>query len=62
MTESAYTYCGSDLEAYRPVFVAEERDGEHTPAGRFCDYACPSAYIDEEKLVYGDARSFDPEA
>jgi hypothetical protein len=44
------------------VFVAEERDGEHTPAGRFCDYACPSAYIDEEKLVYGDARSFDPEA
>ena len=60
--EDACTYCGSDLDAYQPVFVDERRDGERIPRGQFCNYACLSAYVDEEELVYSDACSFDPGA
>jgi len=70
MTETACTYCGSDVETHQPVYVFERATGndgnedsavrDRTPAGQFCNYACLSASIDEEELVYGDACSFDP--
>lgn len=59
MSERSCTYCGSDVEAHRPISVSEREDGERVPVGDFCNYACLSAYIDDEKLVYGDACSFD---
>ena len=44
---------------------SENRSGNDVHAddrarGEFCNYACLSAYIDEEELVYGSACSFDP--
>ncbi|MFB6153493.1 MAG: hypothetical protein ABEJ27_04500 [Halodesulfurarchaeum sp.] len=45
------TFCGSDLGEYDPVTVT--RGGE--TVGRFCGYACLSAYIDAEGLIYGEA-------
>ena len=59
---TACTYCESDLAAYDPVFVAKQRGSERVPTGQFCNYACLSAYIDKEELVYGDACTFDPSA
>jgi len=47
------TYCGSDVDAHDPVFVAEREDGERRPAGRFCNYACLVAYVDAEDLTTG---------
>ncbi|WP_433625691.1 hypothetical protein [Halomicrococcus sp. NG-SE-24] len=46
------TYCGSDVTAHDPVFVAEGVD-ERQPVGRFCNYACLTAYVDEEELTSG---------
>ena len=55
------TYCGSDLANYDPVFVEATEDDERVPVGGFCNYACLSAYIDEEALTYGDACEWSPE-
>ena len=60
MSETPCTYCGSDVEAHQPVSLFERADGERVPAGDLCNYACLSAHIDENELVYGDACSFDP--
>lgn len=74
MTDTDCTYCGSDVEAHRPVYVTERSDDRGTgdeidgdshdrdrvPVGQFCNYACLLAYVDEEELVYGDACAFDP--
>jgi hypothetical protein len=62
MTEC--TYCRSDIEQHEPVFV-EERQGEgqdekRVPAGRFCNYACLYAYIENEELVYGTSCEWTP--
>jgi hypothetical protein len=60
MDESVCTYCGSDGEAHQPVSVAEREGGKRVPVGDFCNYACLSAYIDDEELVYGASCAFDP--
>ncbi|PSP87257.1 hypothetical protein BRC90_10955 [Halobacteriales archaeon QS_4_69_34] len=54
------TYCGSDLSFCEPVFVAETADGEHVPAGGFCNYACLSAHIEQAELVYGASCTVEP--
>ncbi|NHN47282.1 hypothetical protein G9464_06680 [Halostella sp. JP-L12] len=49
----ACTYCGSDVSDHDPVFVEEEVDGDREEAGRFCNYACLSAHIEEAGLTTG---------
>ena len=51
MTDCAY--CGCDVHAHDPVFVAEERDGERVEAGAFCNYACLVAHVEEAGLTTG---------
>lgn len=53
------TYCGSDLDAYDPIFVEETVDGGREPAGQFCNYACLTAYIDDADLTLGAACRID---
>ncbi|WP_336345408.1 hypothetical protein [Halalkalicoccus ordinarius] len=54
------TYCGSDVRAHEPLFLEREEDGERRPAGRFCNYACLSTYVEEEGLVTGATCEFEP--
>jgi len=54
------TYCGSDVERHDPVVVTERLDTGTSPSGQFCNYACLSAYIDEEELTYGTACEWNP--
>jgi len=46
-------YCGSDVYAHEPVFVTEEREFRRVETGAFCNYACLSAWIDEEGAADG---------
>lgn len=55
------TYCGSDLREYDPVFVEETADGGREPAGRFCNYACLAAHVEETGLADGAACRWEPE-
>jgi hypothetical protein len=54
------TYCGSDVHAHDPLFLEAERDGERESVGQFCNYACLTAHVEEERLAVGDACEFDP--
>ncbi|WP_169719004.1 hypothetical protein [Haloplanus natans] len=56
---SACTYCGCDVTAHDPVFVAELADGDRLPAGQFCNYGCLAAHIDEAGLTEGTACRID---
>lgn len=58
MTECSY--CGSDIERHNPVFVAETDGNQRVSRGQFCNYACLSAYIEEEELVSGAACEWSP--
>jgi hypothetical protein len=58
MTECSY--CGSNIERHDPVFVAETDDGQRVPSSQFCNYACLSAYIEEEELTSGAACEWSP--
>lgn len=54
------TYCGSDIHRHDPVYVYEDGRGENqVEAGQFCNYACLSAYIDEEGLMDGVSCEID---
>jgi hypothetical protein len=53
------TYCGCDVHAHDPVFVAEERDGERIQAGPFCNYACLTAHVNEDDLASGTVCRLD---
>lgn len=55
----ACTYCGTDVYAHDPVFVEELDDGERTPAGQFCNYACLAAHVEEAGLTTGDCCRID---
>lgn len=56
------TYCGSDVDAHEPLFLESAADGDRALVGRFCNYACLSAHIDEENLTEDAACEFDPTA
>jgi len=57
----ACTYCDADVDAHDPVFVEElDSEGDREAAGRFCNYACLSAHVEENDLVHGAACRFDP--
>jgi hypothetical protein len=59
MTEC--TYCESNVEHHDPVFTTEIESGQRVPAGQFCNYACLSAFVEEEKLTYGAACEWSPD-
>lgn len=47
------TYCDEPLDAYDPVFVEREQDGERAAEGAFCNYGCLSAWLDETAAATG---------
>ncbi|RDI72033.1 hypothetical protein [Halopelagius longus] len=48
------TYCGCDVTAHDPVYVEEtDGDGSRLPAGRFCNYGCLAAHVEEAGLAAG---------
>lgn len=47
------TYCGCDVERHDPVFVFEREGGERVQAGRFCNYGCLAAHVEDEGLAVG---------
>lgn len=49
----ACTYCGCDVTAHDPVFVYEGAGDDRTAAGRFCNYGCLRAHVDDEGLAEG---------
>ena len=51
-------YCGCDVTAHDPVFVAEGPERE--PAGQFCNYGCLVAFVEENGLATGSACRVDP--
>ncbi|AFK20515.1 hypothetical protein HFX_2844 [Haloferax mediterranei ATCC 33500] len=53
-------YCGSDVSCHDPVFVEEAADGERVSVGGFCNYACLSAYIEDEELTTGASCEWSP--
>lgn len=53
------TYCGCDVTAHEPVYVAEVDGGERVPAGQFCNYACLAQHIEAEGLQAGTYCSID---
>ena len=59
-SESACTYCGCDVHAHDPVFTSELVDGERTETGRFCNYGCLSAHVEEAGLATGTSCNWEP--
>ncbi|SEW16352.1 hypothetical protein [Natrinema salifodinae] len=57
---TACTYCGSDVERHDPVSVTEGDDDSADRAGRFCNYACLAAYIEDEGLATGAVCEWTP--
>ncbi|SEL60887.1 hypothetical protein [Haloferax larsenii] len=57
---AACMYCESDVLRHDPVFVDELDGDERTEVGAFCNFACLSAYIDEEGLTTGASCEWDP--
>ena len=53
------TFCGCDVEAHDPVFVEERVDCEREETGRFCNYGCLSAHVEEESLATGTTCDLD---
>lgn len=51
-------YCGCDVTAHDPVFVAEGVDRD--PGGQFCNYGCLAAYIEAQRLATGSTCRIDP--
>ena len=47
------TYCGSDVYEHEALFVEEAQNGGRNQTGQFCNYACLSAYIEENELTEG---------
>lgn len=57
----ACTYCGSDVHRHTPVYVeAAADDGGREPAGRFCNYACLKAHIEDAGLETGASCEWVP--
>jgi len=62
---TACTYCGHDVMAHDPVFLQEPVEDDvadvgpddaaidRHDVGRFCNYACLAAYVEDEDLATG---------
>lgn len=53
------TYCGSDTDEHDPICV-RDCDDHCSQVGRFCNWACLSAHIDEQGLETGAACRWQP--
>lgn len=53
------TYCGAEVEAHDPVYVAEGTDGTREEVGQYCNYACLLQHIQEADLTLGAACHID---
>jgi len=58
--EQTCAYCGSRIFDHDPICVRDCRV-DCGAATYFCNYACLSAFIDENELTYGDACEWSPE-
>jgi len=56
---TACTFCGSDVTAHDPVYVAEGSGGSRETAGQFCNYACLKQHIETAGLELGSACHVD---
>lgn len=52
-------YCGSVAEAHDPVYVSEGEIDADPMA--FCNFACVTAYVDEQGLTDGACCNWSPE-
>jgi len=59
-TDEACAYCESRIFDHDPICVRDCIADCGSPH-YFCNYACLSAYIDENELTYGDACEWLPE-
>jgi len=57
----ACAYCDARIFDHDPICVRDCDDDCGSPA-YFCNYACPSVYIDENDLAAGDACEWTPGA
>jgi len=55
----ACTFCGADVDAHDPV-VVHEGSTDGPLAGRFCNYACLTAYVESAGLAAGAACAWEP--
>lgn len=55
---TACAYCGCEVEAHDPVYVAEgDPAAEPTP---FCNYACLAQHVEAEDLTTGTTCNWEP--
>jgi len=58
-TDETCTYCGSCIFDHDPICVRDCDDNCGSPI-YFCNYACLSAYINENALTTGNACKWNP--
>lgn len=59
-TDETCTYCDSRIFDHDPICVRDCTADCGSPL-YFCNYACLSVHINENKLTYGDACKWSPE-
>lgn len=52
-------YCGCDVTAHDPVYVETVDDRERVSDGRFCNYGCLAAHIEDAGLAWGTVCRID---
>lgn len=58
--EERCAYCGSHIFDHDPICVRDCTDACGSPRF-FCNYACLTAYIDENALTVGNACEWSPD-
>ena len=58
-SDETCAYCGSRIFDHDPICVRDCTADCGSPH-YYCNYACLSAYIDENELTYGDACQWSP--
>jgi hypothetical protein len=59
-TDETCAYCDSRIFDHDPICVRDCENGCGSPT-YFCNYACLSAYIDENNLTTGNACEWTPD-
>jgi len=59
-TDEGCTYCESRIFDHDPVCIRDCTDNCGSPKF-FCNYACISAYVEENNLTAGDACEWSPD-
>jgi hypothetical protein len=53
------TYCGLDVDAHDPICL-RDCDEHCSQLGRFCNFGCLQAHIEENDLTTGSCCSWQP--